>query len=205
MGTANVRHFFYYYSGGGGNEIFMGDFDEELYLEKSPALWEVLNEIEPYLWREGETYPQNFPQTLDLFANGEIDLYLAFGPNEPSIRIEKGQFPETALPAILEPGTEVSTNYVAIPYNASSRAGALVLANFLASPECVFERSQPDVLGWMPTVTMSLLPEEWQQKFLEDVPLAIPADVLAAHSIPQVQSTWRVRLEKDWAKFVLQQ
>ena len=97
-GTANVRHFFYWYGGGGGNDIFMGDFDEELYLEKSPALWGGPERDRALLWREGETYPENLTQMVDLFANSEIDLYMAFGPNDACDSIERGQFPETARP-----------------------------------------------------------------------------------------------------------
>ena len=32
----------------------------------------ILNEIEPFLWREGRTYPNTIAQLNELFANGEV-------------------------------------------------------------------------------------------------------------------------------------
>ena len=204
-GGTFVRHLFYYY--GGGVDNFMGDFDEALYLEKSPKLWEVLNEIEPYLWREGQTYPETVVRVRELFANGEVYFNPMSGSNEASMFIESGAYPTTAASYCFEGGTESGTNFLGIAYNSPNKAGTLALVNFLVSPEAVYERAKPDVWGTMPALDLAGLSPEWQQKFAE-IPLGVatqPTEYLQAHAIPQVQSTWRVRLEQDWVKYVLQQ
>lgn len=39
--------------------------------EHAPKLWGYLNELKPYLWPEGETYPKDENEPHGLFANGE--------------------------------------------------------------------------------------------------------------------------------------
>ena len=53
---------------------WVGDFNQELYDEWAPALWDTLNGWEENLWRGGETYPATVNELHELFANGEIDF-----------------------------------------------------------------------------------------------------------------------------------
>lgn len=204
-GSAFVRHLFYHYAG--GYEQFLGDFDEALYAERSPAVWEALNEIEPYLWREGETYPETRAQMVDMFANGEIYFDMSYDPGEASRRITDGQYPETTRTFVFEEGTIGNTNYVAIAYNSPHKAGAMVLANFLASMEATYSRAQPDTWGALPAFDPAKIPPAWQEKFqaLPRGPATLSPAALNAHQLPELQAPYLTRIEQDWEQYVLQQ
>jgi putative spermidine/putrescine transport system substrate-binding protein len=57
QGTRFVKQMLYWTSG--GFEQWVGDWNQALYEQHAPALWETLNEWKPFLWRKGETYPAN--------------------------------------------------------------------------------------------------------------------------------------------------
>jgi putative spermidine/putrescine transport system substrate-binding protein len=202
-GSVFVRHICYWAAG--GYEQFLGDFDQGLFDEKMPACWEALNEIEPYLWREGETYPENATRVEDLFANSEVYFDMAYNPSDASNLIVQGKYPETARTFVFDTGTIANTHYVAIAYNSPHKAGAMVLANFLLSPEAQLSKAHPDVWGDIPAIDPALLPADWQQQFNE-IPRGVatlPPDVLAAHRLPELQSPWLIAIEQGWEENVL--
>jgi len=54
-GSVFLRHLFYWAAG--GSEAFAGPFDQEVFDQYAPTVWEYLNDIGPSLWRGGDTYP----------------------------------------------------------------------------------------------------------------------------------------------------
>ena len=113
--------------------------------------FDYLAELKPLMWSEGDRFPGSEAELNELFANGEVDLAMSFNPNFISTAVEKGQFPESTRPLLLEGGALVNTSYVTIPADAGSRAGALVVANLLLSPELQAIKADPEGLG-IPTV-----------------------------------------------------
>ena len=75
VGAAFVRQLFYWAAG--SSEPFLGDFDQAVFDETAPIVWDYLNTIEPNLWREGQTYPELAAMT-DLLANQEIDFNMEY-------------------------------------------------------------------------------------------------------------------------------
>ncbi len=202
-GSAFVRHICYWATG--GYEQFMGEFDQTLFDEQMPACWEVLNELEPYLWREGQTYPETHTRQQDLFANREVYFDMSYNPAEASSLIAQGKYPETTRTFVFDTGTIANTHYVAIPYNSPHKAAAMVVANFLISPEAQLSKAHPDNWGDMPAIEVTRLSTEWQRKFAE-LPrgaATLPPDVLAAHRLPELQSAWLVAMERAWEENVL--
>jgi putative thiamine transport system substrate-binding protein len=101
----------------------------------------------PNLWRSGKAYPQNYPDMKQKLADGELDIIFAFNPSEASAGIAAGELPDTVRSFTYPDGTLGNTHFVAIPYNAAAKAGALVLANFLISPEAQVRKQDPVCLG----------------------------------------------------------
>lgn len=193
------------YNATGGYEQFIGDFNQELFDEKFSRCWQVLNEIEPYLWRNGETYPEDRTHMKDLFANGEVYFDMTYTPAEASSLIENGQYPETARTFVFDEGTIANTHYLAIPFNSSRKAAAMVVANFMLSPEAQYSKADPTGWGDLTAVDLALLPEEWAQKF-SDLPrgVATLSDAeMAAHRQPELQATWLTAIEEAWESTVL--
>lgn len=193
------------YSAADGYQQFLGEFDPSLFEEKFAACWTALQEIEPFLWRGGETYPESRTRMQDLFANGEIDFDMTYNPAEASSFIAQGKYPETARTFVFHEGTIANTHYLAIPFNSSNKAGAMVAANFLLSPEAQLSKADPAGWGDLSPLDPSLLPIEWQTKFAE-LPrglATLPDEVLAAHRLPELQASWLTAIEEAWEKKVL--
>ena len=116
------------------------------------------------------------------------------------------RYPKSERTYVFDTGTIVNTNYVAIPFNSSAKAGALVVANFLLSPEAQFEAAKPEVLGQMTPLAINKLPKPLVEKFgsLPRHEATLPAEILNKHKLPELQATWLQRIEKDWVTNVQQ-
>ena len=133
QGTRFVKQMLFELSG--GQAQWVGDFNQELYDEHAPALWDALNAWEENLWRGGETYPANIGELHELFANGEIDFTLTQRITGAAVDIGAGLIPPTSRAFSFDDNMIGDFNYVAIPYNAPNKAAALVLADLILRPD----------------------------------------------------------------------
>lgn len=204
-GSAFVRHVCY--AAAGGYESMLGDFDTAVFEANAARCWELLNEVEPFLWREGRTYPESRTRQLDLFANGEVYFDMAYNPAEASSLVESGRYPESTRTFVFEEGTIANTHYVAIPFNSDSKAGAMAVANFLLSPEAQLSKAQPDNWGDLPVLDPALLPDDLRAAF-DAIPrgaATLSGEELAARRLPELQAGWLTAFEQGWQTAVLQQ
>ena len=183
-GSVFVRHVLYNVAG--GYEDLLGPFDQAKFDAVAPDLWATLNEIEPFLWRGGETYPQSKQDLDNLFANGEVAMAMTYGPAEVGAFVADGIFPESSRQFVFEDGTIGNNNFVAVPYNSPNKAGAQVVANILLSPEAQYQKALPDVWGEFPVIDISTT-GEWEAKF-KSIPTpesVLPADQLSKNANPE--------------------
>lgn len=191
----------------GGPEPFQGGFDSAVYEEKIKVVWEYLNAIKPYLWRKGETYPEDVAKMHSLFANGEIWFTMSNNDAEVDNKILQGVLPPYAKGSVLEEGTISNSHYQAIPFNAPNKAGAMVLINFLISPEAQFEKLKPDVWADGTVLDVSRLSADWKEKFA-NVPgrkAAMPREEMQQYAVPEVSARYHERILEDWRTYVLKQ
>ncbi|MCU0492879.1 MAG: ABC transporter substrate-binding protein [Chloroflexaceae bacterium] len=202
-GSVFVRHGFYE-AAGGFNQL-LGPFEEAVFNKKAPAAWNYFNELRPHLWRNGETFPQSLADLDQLFASGEVDFTMNYNPAYASGQVEKGIFPDTTRTFLFDAGTIANTHYVAIPFNSSQKAAAMVVANFLQSPQAQLEKAKPTVWGDLTALDPARLSAE-DQAALSAIPRGVATlapDVLAANALPELQSSWLDRIEKGWQENVL--
>ncbi|WP_339712325.1 ABC transporter substrate-binding protein [uncultured Sneathiella sp.] len=201
-GSVFIRHVFYHAAG--GPDALLGDFDQEKFDEIAPKAWSILNEMEPYLWREGETYPNAIASLAQLFANREVALYFDYDPAIFGINVENGIFPETTRSYGLQDGTIGNTNYVAIPYNSPNKAAAIVTANYLLSFDAQYEKAKSSVWGAAPAIDVSKLDDEAGARFaaLPRHPAVIAPEALARKSLPELHPDWISAIEKGWQENV---
>ena len=165
----------------------------------SAPLWRWLDQIRPYLWRQGQAYPPSMPALRQLLADGEIDIAFSFHPNDASAEIAKGTLPDTVRTYVLTGGTIGNTHFVAIPYNARAREGALVVANFLLSPEAQARKQDPVVWGDLTVLAVDQLPPEDQQRFAAIKPgVATLSAAQLGTPLPEPHPSWMERLEAAW-------
>ncbi len=201
-GSVWVRMMCYYATG--GYQQFLGDFNQAVFDAKFPACWKLLNDIEPSLWRQGQTYPDTLAKNRDLFTNGEIDFNMTYGQGDAENYINQGLYPKTVKTYVLDDGTIANTNYVAVAYNASHLAAALVAANFLASPEVQLQYTKDQ--NWFAPLDFSKLTPDMQAAFkaVDRGAATVPDDVLAKHKLPELQAAWLTAIEAGWKANVLQ-
>ena len=202
-GSVFVRHVFYHLSGDVNS--WQGPFDEQRFKKTADDTFRVLRDLEPFLWRRGKTYPENPERLSQLFADREVDFSISYHPAEASKKIHDGLFPDTVRTMVFAEGTIANTHFVAIPFNAADKAGAMVVANFLLSPEAQLRKADPEVWGDFPAIDIVRLDGGWKEKFRK-LPRGIatlPDDVLQNHQLPEPSSEILIRLEKGWEVAVL--
>ncbi len=201
-GSVFVRHVFYHAAGGVDN--LLGDFDQAKFDEVAKKTWDILNDLEPSLWREGKTYPTSISAMEQLYANSEVDLTFNYEPAGVGLNIENGVFPPTTQGYGLTDGTIGNTNYTIIPFNSPNKAAALVLQNVLLSGEAQLQKAMPDVWGTATAIEVSRTSDEIQAKFaaLKSHPNVVPADELAKAALPELQASWISAIEKGWIENV---
>ncbi len=190
----------------GGPDAYQKPFDEEVFRERSPEVYDFLNGLEPNLWREGETYPESSTKLDGLYQNGEVYLSMSYNPQLAQRQIEKGLWPKGTRTYLLEGGTLNNTHYVAVPFNSSNKAGAQVVANFLESPEAQIEKQDPNGWGDLTALDVDRLPEDAREDLSETEGKAtLPADELQENRVPEARSEWLLALEEGWQERVLKE
>ncbi|MGD8427071.1 MAG: ABC transporter substrate-binding protein [Balneolaceae bacterium] len=184
-----------------------GPFDSVAYKKYSSQLWDYINKIKPYLWRHGGTFPSNVSAAHQLFVNGELNFTMSNNDTEVDNKILEGFFPKTARAYVLKSGTIQNSHYLGIPVNAAHKAAAIVVCNFLISPEAQYRKARPDVWGDGTVLAVKRLPQKWRKKFAE-MPkrrYAPSKDSLQAHALQELAPEYMIHLYEDFRKKVIQQ
>ena len=100
---------------------------------------------------------------------------------------------------VLSGGTIGNTHFVAIPYNAHAKEGALVVANFLLSPEAQARKQDPAVWGDLTVLALDKLAPADRERFTQ---LKQGVATLSAAELgtpqPEPHPSWMERLEAAW-------
>ncbi|MCQ8211047.1 ABC transporter substrate-binding protein [Cetobacterium somerae] len=130
-------------------------------------VWNYLNEIEPYLWRKGETYPESEGKLDLLYSTGEVNVTMGYTINKVNSKIESKEYPDTSQSFLLNKGTLFNNHYLAIPKNAQNKSGALIVINELISPEMQLLKQEPKNWGDFNILDMRKLTPETVKKFFD--------------------------------------
>ncbi|MDZ7629776.1 MAG: ABC transporter substrate-binding protein [Gemmatimonadaceae bacterium] len=193
-----------FYSLNGGVDVYRGGFDSTKYVAGRNTLFATLDSLEPFLWRRGTQYPTDVAALHRLFANGEIDFSMSNNQNEAVTKALQGVLPLTSRALVLRDGTIANAHFLGIPFNAPSAAGAMVVADFLLSPEAQLEKQRPTVWADGTVLSLSRLPVEWRARFDSVVndPRLVPPDALRASARPEVSPRYHERLQDDWRRMI---
>lgn len=164
-------------------------------------LWGWLNTLHPLLWRRGQAFPPDYPSMSRLFEDQETDLAFAFNPAEASTAVAAGRLPATTRAYVLDGGTIQNSHFVAIPFNASAKAGALVAADFILSPEAQARKADPTLWG-DPTVLALDRLEPGDRARFDSIPQgsALPPPGDLDRNIPEPHGSWHLALETAWRR-----
>jgi putative thiamine transport system substrate-binding protein len=164
-------------------------------------LWAWLDALTPHLWRGGRAYPPNGPRQRQMMADGEIDLAISFDPGEASAAIAAAELPPTVRTFVPEGGSIGNASFVAIPYNAAAKAGAMALADFLLSPQAQARKQDPAVWGGFTVLALDRLDDADRALFdaLDLGPATLTPEELGP-PLPEPHPAWMERIAADWTR-----
>jgi putative thiamine transport system substrate-binding protein len=180
--------------------VLAAEATDENYADVTAPLWDYLDALTPNLWREGKAYPATGTAMFPLIADDELDLSISFSPGAASTAIANFELPDTVRTFVLDKGTIGNASFVTIPYNSGSKASAMVVANFLMSPEAQARAQDPAILGYGTVLDMDAITAD--ERVVFDV-LELGVATLSPAELGTVQAephpSWATRLADDWA------
>jgi len=202
-GLSFVKHTFYWAADDWS--VFQKPFDQAIFDSIAPKVWAYLNDIEPDLWRGGQTYPAKIAALNELLANSEVYFGMALNPRRTSNFIKNGTYPDTIRTFVHDTGTLTNKNYVTIPLAANNPAGAMVIANYMLSTEHQLVQADPSRWGWgIPTDISTWTEAERAQLASYELGIAtLPPGELAEAGLPEPHASWVVNMENGWIENVL--
>lgn len=199
FGTTFIKEALYELTGG-----YQQYQDPNLTLDQfrsmSGGLYDYLEELKPYLWNGGTTYPSDISDLNSKLSNGEVSLSMTFGGAGIKADIDSGVLPSTARVYCMNTSI-ANTNYVAIPFNANAKAAAMVVANLLLDPEQ--QALWVKLTGNGASIDVSSL-SGWRAAEIDDVMSSLPAGTFvnstekARTSAPDIGGNLVNYLEKVW-------
>jgi putative thiamine transport system substrate-binding protein len=174
---------------------------KEIFAPAIAPLWDWYDALRPTLWRHGQEFPESGPAQRQLLNDGEIDLSISFNPAEAALSIANKLLPETARVFVLDRGTIGNTSFVAIPYNATNKEGAMIVANFLLEPATQARAQDPKHLGTFSVLDFAKLAPEDQARFakLSKNP-AMPSSEDLGRMLLEPHSSWMTQITVEWEK-----
>ncbi|MBL0520084.1 ABC transporter substrate-binding protein [Aeromonas enteropelogenes] len=152
-------------------------------------LWVWLDALHPALWRKGKLFPASAAETRQLLDDGELAMAISFNPGEAQSAVQNGALPPGVVAVAMAKGALTNSHFLAIPFNASARAGAKVAANFLLSPAAQARKVDPAFWGDPSVLRADALPASASQT---------PA--LRFKAVAEPHPSWQLRLEEAWAE-----
>ena len=193
------------YALNGGPEKFLAGYDEELGKQALEKLIAWLEDIKPYLWQRGNNYPRTSAALDKLFSRNEVDYSMNYNISHASSMIVNGQYPPGAQTYVMDNLALYNTHFTAIPFNAPNKTAALVLSNFLLSPEMQISKNDPANWGDFSVLSPELLPEEFSLHLaaLDMGPAIISREILHRNGVPEISARYVELIEKAWDERIL--
>ena len=148
-------------------------------------LWHYLDELHAVAWRAGKQFPSGSSEMIQLLDDDQIDLALTFNPNAVYSAQASGKLTKTTRSHAMQAGALSNIHFLAIPWNATAKEGALVAINFLMSPEAQSRKGDMNVWG-DPSVLRN------------DVLTGSAANTKLFKSIAEPHPSWQAALEAAW-------
>ncbi len=174
---------------------------DDTFAETTAPLWDWYDALRPNLWQGGRTFPENESVQQRMLNDGQVDIAMYFDPAAPAAAIAQGLLPDSVRVFVPEAGSIGNISFVAIPYNAANREGAMVVANFLLDPATQAEMQNIEVLGSFSVLDPSTLSPEEAALFdaLPSSP-ALPRLEDLGPTLLEPHPTWMTRLTAEWAR-----
>jgi putative thiamine transport system substrate-binding protein len=147
------------------------------YAAQSAPMWDWYARLRPHLFRHGDDLVRDSLALALLLRGGDLDLYIATNPGEAAYGIAHGMLPRTARASVPEAGPAGDSAFLMLLRDAWHPEAAMLLADFLLSPEAQAHAENPAFLGCPTVLASDRLP-------------------------PAPHPTWLARVTADWSRRV---
>jgi putative thiamine transport system substrate-binding protein len=182
-------------------QLLQQPVNDAVFDRATALLWAWYDQLRPVLWRQGTQFPENGPAQRQLLADREIDIAISFNPSEAAVQIEAGVLPRSVRTFTFRKGSIGNTSFVAIPYNAKAREGAMVLANLLLEPATQARAQDIRNMGNLNVLDVNKLSAG--DRALFDRLTASPALLNAADlgtPLLEPHASWMTRITAEWQR-----
>lgn len=176
--------------------------DKEEMRKTLKPCFDYLNELEKYLWENGDTYPKDEAVMQQMYADGQLAMTMSYTALLGTRNVNEGIFPNTSENFVFENGNIGNSHYLAIPFNAPNTKDATRVIDFLLSSAAQSSKVDPKNWGDLPVITYSILPVE-EQKMFDAVYEKVDVKKLTQNSLPEVSGEKTVIINELWEEEVL--
>lgn len=154
------------------------------------SFWEWYGSLRPFLWRQGQAFPEGATALRHLLRAGEVGLVPALHPVALPRWVRQGEWPASSRAQALGRGSMAHGALLAVPRAAAQPEAALLAADFLLSPEARARLADPHLVGRLPPPAPPPRPEA----VLATPP---PPDM---PRLPEPHPSWVLRLRREWER-----
>lgn len=159
------------------------------FAQVTAPLWDYLDKFHAVAWQQGKRFPSGSSETIQLLDDRQLLLAITFNPNAANAAIEHGKLVETAQTYAFAQGALSNIHFLAIPWNASAKEGALVAINFLLSPEAQLRKADTRIWGDPSVLNFNAATKK-----------GAPQGFSLYKSIAEPHPSWQTALELEWQK-----
>jgi putative spermidine/putrescine transport system substrate-binding protein len=208
VGSAFIRTVIYHLVGYEDIKDLPADY--EIVKDKVAPAMSYLNEIKPYLWKNGSTYPKNSSQLDGLYQDGECYIAMDYNANKALGKVMDGSWSNETQTFVWDEGTPFNTHYLAIASNAPNLENAIKFIDAALSPE--MQTSKAELSGWadMPVLDYNKLTVDEQEKLdkamtpnEEYKETILNYQELSKYKQPEIRAELVTIIEKIWEEEVL--
>ncbi|MDE2454354.1 MAG: ABC transporter substrate-binding protein [Burkholderiales bacterium] len=182
-------------------QVLQAEPSDAVFDRISAPLWAWYDRLRPQLWRRGRQFPENGAAQRQLLADGEIDITISFNPTEAAVSVLAGLLPPSVRTFAFTRGTIGNTSFVAIPYNARNKEGALVVANFLLEPATQARAQDIRHLGNLNVLDLARLAPAERALFEHLTPSpSLPTAAELGTPLQEPHASWMTRIAAQWQK-----
>jgi len=170
-------------------------------LQLLSPLWAFLDQLHPYLWRQGRYFVSDGASIRRLVGDNELQLGFTFSASDIPGAVDRFGLPPSIRSFAMKDGSLSNVHFVSIPINAKHKAGAKVVANFLMSIEAQAKKQQPSEWGDRTVLDLSLLAPDQQLMFRppNQHPSTLPVTGKSP-SLSEPHPQWNAVLTKAWER-----
>lgn len=185
------------------NKLNSSMTEVEVYSIIKPAL-DYLNDIEPYLWNEGSTYPQTIGILNNMYADKEVDFTMCYNPFCAYSPVSTGRFTEDTRTFVLGDYSIGNNHSLSIAANSTNKAASIIFINEILSVEVQAAKYNPSGWGDFPILDFDKLNDEEKELFtnIEISEHLLSFEKLNDLRVEEIDSDVTLMIDNLWVKYV---